>query len=359
MKILHIINSLETGGAEKLILDTLPILQNSSDNEVDLALLNANSAPFYDMLMKNNKGKVYELSEGSVYNPMLILKIIPLLKKYDVVHVHLFPSQYFVAIAKVLSFSNTKLVFTEHNTGNKRMDNPKYRLIEKFIYKQYSKVICITDQVKTELNRKIKVPFEKMFVINNGINVQEINKISANNRKLFGLNDEDKIVIMVAGFREQKDQDTVIRTMSKLPDEYKLILVGDGERRKFLENLVLENKLQNRVFLLGIRKDVISLIKMSDVAVLSSHWEGFGLAAAEAMACGVPTIASNVDGLSSVVENGGILFEKGNIDDLKNKILMLENDEVYKHYSKLGIEKAKQYDIKLMINKLQDLYKVL
>ena len=164
---------------------------------------------------------------------------------------------------------------------------------------------------------------------------------------------------MVAGFREQKDHETVIRAIKLLPAEYKLLLVGDGVRRTTIEEYISSLQLNDRVKLLGVRTDVYSLIKMSDFSVLSSHWEGFGLAAAEAMACGVPTIASNVDGLSSVVENGGILFEKGNIDDLKNKILMLENDEVYKHYSKLGIEKAKQYDIKLMINKLQDLYKVL
>ncbi|MCH5719945.1 glycosyltransferase [Niabella hibiscisoli] len=70
---------------------------------------------------------------------------------------------------------------------------------------------------------------------------------------------------------------------------------------------------------MGQRGDVYQLIKMCDLAILSSHWEGFGLSAVEAMACGVPLIASNVSGLSQVVADGGLTFEKGNEKDLVKK----------------------------------------
>lgn len=358
MKILHIINSLHTGGAEKLISETLPLFQKEG-LDVSLALLNGSCTPFYEELKNNSSIRIYNLGMGTVYNPTVILKIIPLLKKIDVIHVHLFPSLYFVALASWISKSKSSLVFTEHSTDNKRLQNKFLSTVDRAIYSRYNKIICITPQVKSVLKHKLSIRDKKLEVIENGINIKKIQGAQKADRYVFNYCDSDKILIMVAGFREQKDHETVIRAIKLLPAEYKLLLVGDGVRRTTIEEYISSLQLNDRVKLLGVRTDVYSLIKMSDFSVLSSHWEGFGLAAAEAMACGVPTIASNVDGLSSVVENGGILFEKGNIDDLKNKILMLENDEVYKHYSKLGIEKAKQYDIKLMINKLQDLYKVL
>ena len=95
---------------------------------------------------------------------------------------------------------------------------------------------------------------------------------------------------------------------------------------------------------------------MSDIAIMSSHWEGFGLAAAEAMACGIPTIASNVDGLSQVIENGGLLFEKGNVSELLDKVTLLENEEEYNNIKNKGLKKSDQYDINNMVRNIIKLY---
>lgn len=358
MKILHIINSLNTGGAEKLVVDILPLL-NQKGMITDLALLNAVKTPFYEKLMQQNKfeGEIYQFSIGSVYSPFHIFKIVPLLNKYDVIHAHLFPVQYFLVLAKILSFSKTKLIFTEHSTSNRRLQNSNYKWIEKFIYKHYSKIICITEEVKEVLKSKLQLPENRLEVINNGISLSEIKECKAYNKTDFGFSTEDKLLVMVAGFRTEKDQDTLIKCIKILPSNYKLILVGDGERKSILESLIKEENLQDRITLLGIRNDVISIIKMCNVAVLSSHWEGFGLAAAEAMACGVPTIASDVKGLNKVVENGGLLFEKGNIEDLKDKIMSLEDEAFYQSICEKGKEKAQQYDIEEMVNNLLLTYK--
>ena len=168
----------------------------------------------------------------------------------------------------------------------------------------------------------------------------------------------DCLLIMVAGFRKQKDQDTVIRALKHLPYNYHLILVGDGERKEELCDLVSELRLTSRVNFLGIRSDVYGLIKMANVAILSSHWEGFGLAAVEAMAAGIPVIASNVDGLAQVVSGGGLLFEKQNEDDLSEKILTLANDITFqKKLNMTGLDKSKMYDISLLVTRSIALYK--
>jgi hypothetical protein len=121
MKIVHIINSLASGGAEKLLLDTLPIYREKGI-EVDLLVLNGASSPFMQVL-KETGCSIYSLGLKSVYNPIQIFKLIPFLKKYDIAQVHLFPSQYWVVLAKILSFSKIKLILTEHNSTNPRLEN--------------------------------------------------------------------------------------------------------------------------------------------------------------------------------------------------------------------------------------------
>jgi len=106
MKVLQISNWLYTGGAEKLLLESIPLL-NEKGVQVDLALSGDVSTPFLEQLKAKNTNTIYTLKEGNknVYNPLLIFKIIPFFKKYDIIHVHLFPPLYIVALAKLVSFS--------------------------------------------------------------------------------------------------------------------------------------------------------------------------------------------------------------------------------------------------------------
>ena len=163
---------------------------------------------------------------------------------------------------------------------------------------------------------------------------------------------------MVAGFRIEKDHETLLKALAKLSNEYKLILVGDGHRRKEIEDFIKLLRVEDRVTLLGVRNDVSSLLKMSDIAVLSSHWEGFGLAAVEAMAAGTPVIASNVEGLKQVVENGGILFEQGDDAELVQHIIEItEISQKRKNIIDSGFSKAKEYDIQQMVDQTIQTYR--
>ncbi|WP_082021825.1 glycosyltransferase family 4 protein [Sphingobacterium sp. T2] len=115
---------------------------------------------------------------------------------------------------------------------------------------------------------------------------------------------------------------------------YYLLLVGDGVRKNELVKLVNENNLGNRVHFLGVRNDVNSILKSVDYVVVSSHWEGFGLAAVEGMAAQKPVLASNVKGLGEVVNGAGILFEKGNEQSLAENILTLHSNPL--RYSEIA-----------------------
>ncbi|MCX2473189.1 glycosyltransferase [Pedobacter sp. MC2016-05] len=359
MKVLHIINSLNTGGAEKLAMETLPLF-NKIGITADIALLDGRDYPFKKELIAQNCCKVILLSKKniSVYNPVFIYRIMRMLSAYDLVHVHLFPAQYYVALAKIISFSKTKLVFTEHNTSNRRMEHPSLGIIERFIYRQYSNIICITSKVKGVLVRKIGLSENQLSVIENGINLKRIQDATSLRRTEFSFSEDDCLLIMVAAFRKQKDQDTIFRALKKLPTNYRLILAGDGERKQDLLNLSKQLGLENRIHFLGVRSDIPELIKMCDISILSSHWEGFGLAAAESMAASIPVIASDVEGLADIVRGGGLLFKKGDDEDLCRIIIELSRDSVlYNSTSLNGVLRSKRYDIQILVDKTVDLYR--
>lgn len=357
MKVLHVINSMATGGAEKLLLDSIPLYQKFIC--ADVLVLNGMNYPFYEQLKILNCCKIYSIQFRSVYNPFLIFKIFPFFKKYDIVHVHLFPAQYWVVIAKIVTLSRIKLIFTEHSTFNRRRKYILTKYIDQIIYSFYCKVICISSDVKFSLKKYVNLDDNKLLVINNGVDISKFVSSKAYAKKEISsdISEQDILLIQVAGFRESKDFKTLIEALLHLPDDFKLVLVGDGLLRKEYEYLVKKLNLDNRVFFLGIRTDVPELLKTVDISLLSSYWEGFGLSAVEGMASGKPFIASNVPGLADIVRNAGILFEQGNSVELAFYIeKLIRNPNYYQKVVNSCQKRAILFDIKYMVEKYMNLY---
>lgn len=361
MRVLKVINSLNTAGAEKLVAEMIPkfIAQGI---DIELLLLNGTQYPLLKELTKNSNCKIHVLGMRSVYNPFLIFKIIPYLRKFDIIHVHLFPAQYWVLFAKLISFSKTKLVFTEHCTTNKRLEIPLYRSVNKHVYSYYAKNICITQEIKNIYLNFTGLPSDKFPVIENGIDLQKITQAKALTLSDIdpSLRSSDRILIQVAAFREQKDQATLLKAMALLPKEVKLLLVGEGVLREHCEVLTKRLKIEGRVFFLGIRNDISQLLKTADVVVLSTHYEGLSLSSIEGMASGKPFIASAVPGLSEIVQGAGILFTEGDEKELAAKISqVLKNETLYNEIALACTQRANAYDINTMVTNYIKLYKSL
>lgn len=355
MKILHIINSLATGGAEKLVTDIVPLIQKQKVN-VDVLVLKDEETPFYRILESNTIDKIFDLTAGSVYNPMLVFKIIPYLNKYDIVHIHLFPALYWTVIAKWFSFSKTKLIYTEHSTDNRRRHNPILRLIDKLIYKSIDQIITIAKEVDSKLKEYLNDNNTSKFrLISNGVDINKLLNTTSYSKSEF-FSEKDFILIQVSSFRYPKDQDTLIKSLSLLPRNIKLLLVGDGPLKYESEYLVKKLNLQNRVRFLGNRSDVSELLQMVDVAVLSSHYEGLSLSSIEGMATN-PFIASNVQGLREIVKGHGLLFPQGDDKELARLILKLYEDrEFYTNVKIKCLSRAKGFDISKMVDGYVELY---
>src|SRR5690606_2966001 len=223
MRVLQVITSLSTGGAEKLLVDSVPIYQKK-DIKMDVLSLRKKDTLFKEKLLQQSNGKLYELTNKSVYNPILIFNIIPYLKQYDVVHLHLFPSLYWVALAKRIGFSKINIIYTEHSTNNKRRKYFLFRLIDRIIYRSVSKIITIADQVDINIKKHLGFQDYKFQLINNGVDLKKFTKASALDKDIF-FSKHDFIITQVSSFRYPKDQKTVILSLKLLPENIKLLLV--------------------------------------------------------------------------------------------------------------------------------------
>ncbi|MBR4793317.1 MAG: glycosyltransferase [Bacteroidaceae bacterium] len=356
MKILHVIYGLPMAGAEKLIVDFAPKLV-SLGHEVDVFIFDGVETPFYHALkdsgiiiMKSGKGHPF------FYDLRNIPNLIKVIGKYDIIHTHTTPAQLFVAIAKMLCRAKAKLVTTEHSTNNHRRGKWYFKILDKWMYNRYQHIICISETSKLNLEKQIGKK-NNISVIENGIDVETFHKAKPVSRESLGCKDSDFVMTMVARFCDAKDQNTIIRALKHLPEDCKLVLVGSGDLQSACEKVAIEEKVNDRVKFVGIRKDVPAVLHASDVIIMSSHWEGLSLSSVEGMSVDKPFIASDVEGLREVVGGAGLLFKEGDSEELATIITKLRTDnEFYQKVAKQCYERALKYDISTLVREYNQIY---
>jgi glycosyltransferase involved in cell wall biosynthesis len=356
MKILHIISSLDLGGAQKLVSDLLPEMANHADVDIKLVVCRLTNSMLEQHLIESGI-KIISLDtpERSV---SLISKLRPLIKEADLVHAHLFPINYIVALANI-SISRP-LVFTEHSTHNRRRDHNLLRQVERWMYSRYSKIGCISHATATNLSEWIgeSLSLTRLRIIENGINLNAFErgeKIAVKN--IFGR--DGKPMLMVSRFVPAKDQATVIRALPYVSNQDIFIaFAGDGETLENMKSLAKDLGVDERVIFLGNRNDIPNLIKSAWIGIQSSHWEGFGLTAVEMMAGGLPVIASDVEGLRQVVESVGEIFPHGNHKVLATIINNLDhNTGASDKMIEKGKERSQEFSIRRTATRYLNLYK--
>ena len=357
MKILYVITSLRTGGAEKLVVQLSEFMKGRG-HEVEVALFDGEETDFKKEL-EGEGIRIYSFGVGqSVYSPKMLFRLKSLIKHgdYDIVHTHSSSPQIFAAVAKVLiGGKKTKFIHTEHNTTGRRR-TWYFRALDRWTYRKYASNICISDKAYDNLAAHLSSSKIALKTIKNGADISRL--VASRPKPELRDGAPKNVVVMVAAFRPQKDQDTLVRAMSLLGDDYCLWLVGGAERLEEVKSLAAGLGLGDKVRFFGVRTDVPQILKTADVVVMSSHYEGLSLSSIEGMAVGKPFIASDVDGLREIVSGAGILFPEGDEKALAAEIEKVCTDTDYaQKVADACMERAREYDFEKMALAYENVYK--
>ena len=348
LKIGFCIDSLETGGAEKLLVDIVNALYETKEYEIHiLTKLKSNSYFFnlikdkikYDFLLEKKSEGFFSKTRDSILKKINFKKFSD---KVDII-IDFLDGDFFSYIKNI---KNKKKIVWLHSSYKNLLIRKK-NIDEKL--KNYDKILVIADDMEKEL-LEVRKDSKNICKIDNFVDYQEIDK-KLNEELKIDFDFNQKYFLTVCRLNEeQKDLKTLIEAFSLYKGDEKLVIAGDGPDRKMLEDLCIEKNLKDKVIFLGMINNPFIFMKNSQAFILSSKVEGFGLVLVEALYCGAKVISSDCPtGPSQILLNGeaGELFEVSNVDQLLNKLEIIHNKE----YNKAKIEETlKRYTRENFIN---------
>ncbi|MEH7482014.1 N-acetyl-alpha-D-glucosaminyl L-malate synthase BshA [Neobacillus drentensis] len=269
-------------------------------------------------------------------------------EKLDLLHVHYaIPHAVCAILAKQMSHRDIKIVTTLHGTDITVLGyDPSLTDAIKFGIEK-SDVVTAVSKALVDQTYELINPDKQIETVYNFIDDRIYKKSDARALKSeFEIKDDEKVIIHVSNFRPVKRVQDVVKSFAKIASVMpaKLLLVGDGPEMTIICKLVREFGLEDQVIFLGKQESLEELYSISDLMLLLSEKESFGLVALEAMACGVPCVGTNVGGVPEVINHGmnGFICEVGDIDDISNKSLaILVDQNLHQQFSKQSVDTAK------------------
>ena len=279
----------------------------------------------------------YPLFKHPPYELALINKMAEVAKaaNLDIIHAHYaIPHAFSAYMAKQILIPNDpKVVTTLHGTDITLvgLDNSYYDLV-RFSIQHSDGVTAVSNFLKKSIIDEFKItrPIE---VIYNFVDTDRFRPNSSDSCRCYAPNNE-KIVVHVSNFRSKKRVLDAIRVFAKIQEGLPaiLLLIGEGQDRNLAYELVAELGIQDKVHFLGNQDYVESILPCSDLFLLPSEKESFGLAALEAMSCGVPVVGTNAEGIPEVVRHGevGFLHDVGDVEGMtESAVALLADPELH------------------------------
>jgi len=329
---------------------------------VRLALLNPN-VHYHEVNVPE-----YPLFHYQPYELALSSKLVDMVKLYkiELLHVHYaIPHAYAGYMAKQMLKNegiNLPMITTLHGTDITLVGNhPFYKPAVTFSINKSDYVTSVSQSLKDDTLKLFKIK-NKIKVIPNFIELDKVKKdpLAPCHRSVMAKENE-RIITHISNFRKVKRIPDIIKIFYNIQKEMpaKLMMVGDGPEKERAEALCMELGIHDKVIFFGNSNEIDKILLLTDLFLLPSETESFGLAALEAMACGVPVISSNSGGLPEVNFDGisGYLSNVGNVDEMAaNAIKILKDDDVLKQFKENALEVAKKFDIQNILPKYEALY---
>lgn len=310
----------------------------------------------------------YPLFHYQPYELALSSKIVDMvqLHKIDILHVHYaIPHAYAAYMSKQMLKTrgiNLPIVTTLHGTDITLVgSHPYYKNAVEFSINNSDAVTSVSKDLKRDTLSFFNIK-KNIEVIPNFVDLEKYIHVHENCNRGVLANKDEKIITHISNFRKVKRIDDVINSFNLINKEInsKLILLGDGPERIKAEKLCDELNLNKKVLFLGASNETAKILCLSDVFILASTTESFGLVALEAMASSVPVVSTNSGGLPEVNKNGfsGYLSDVGDINTMaKNAIKILKDSTKLINFKKNAKQQANKFDVHNIVPHYEDIYK--
>lgn len=309
----------------------------------------------------------YPLFHYQPYELALSSKLVDMVKlhKIELLHVHYaIPHAYAGYMAKKMLAEegiSIPMVTTLHGTDITLVGNhPFYKPAVTFSINNSDVVTSVSESLKADTLRLFNVKKE-IQVVPNFIDLSKYKARTAECNRNVLANGNEKIITHVSNFRKVKRIDDVVKIFFKIQEKLdsKLIMVGQGPEREMAENMAYDLGIEEKVLFLGQSHEIDKILRCSDLFLLPSDRESFGLAALEAMVNEVPVISTNTGGLPEVNKHGfsGYLSDVGNIDEMAvNALSILQDEENLKKFKRNAKEQASLFDLYSVMPLYEELY---
>ena len=310
----------------------------------------------------------YPLFEHSPYVLALTGKLVEVVReqKLDLLHVHYaIPHATAAHLAREILAGQgirVKVITTLHGTDITLVGkDPNYAPVVSFAIQQSDAVTAVSDFLRDETHRYFDCR-KKVITVPNFVDLHRFTpSVRPGLRERFCL-EGHRLLIHISNFRRVKRIDRVVEWFHRISEQVPstLLMVGDGPELPRAEQSVREGGLSGKVHFIGRQDPVESLLGVSDLLLLPSETESFGLAALEAMACGVPVMSSDAGGLPELIEDGlgGILVpENGQAQGIERAVALLSDPSRLDQFRQASIRRASNYSLERILPLYEALYR--
>lgn len=285
-------------------------------------------------------------------------------EQLDLLHVHYaMPHAVSAALGKDMAGSDIGVITTLHGTDVTILgQDPGLRNTVRYGINKSTVVTAVSNSLRQDTIKLIDPTVEIKTIYNFIDEETYVPQAFGHLKKELGIQEDEKVIIHISNFREVKNIPDIVRSFEILQEsiDAKLLLVGEGPEKENIETLVAQLNLEDQVIFTGKRDDMAELLAISDLMFHLSEKEAFGLVLLEALACGVPSVATNIDGIPEVVEDGvnGFLVPYGDVEAAAKKGLELLTDErLHASFTENGLKTVREkFESSKIVSTYEELY---
>jgi len=363
-RIVHVTFHMQIGGTEQVIYN---LIENTDPSRYDVSILCLEQpvGPFGIQLQKKGY-QVIALDRKPGFDFSLIIKIHRYIKlnNIDVLHCHQYSPYVYGVLGALLT--ECRVIFTEHGRFYPDSRKLKRVLVNPFLNMITDHITAISSATRNSLVKYENFPKSKIRIVYNGIDDSKylLSYENSDLKESLGIGKDAYVLGTVARLDPVKNHKMMLKALKIIHQNYPeifLIIVGDGPERKNLENLASSLQISLRVIFTGFREDADIFYKITDIFLLTSFTEGTAMTLLEAMAMGLPCIATDVGGNPEIVKDKetGFIIPSDDENSLAEKInYLFSNQEIMKQMGKAGRKRFEDnFTVKRMVEYYQEMYK--